>query len=113
MLKRGPPDSTKLQLARVFIHCPAAGEDRSCALQCRLRRQRQATQHVERLVALGMLMEINHGRRPRPFIARGIMAAAEGQAWAVALSYTVSRRPEWAVRRTVSSDKPSTGRRRC
>ena len=31
----------------------------------------------------------------------------------VAPPFTVSRRPEWAMRRTVSSDTPSTGRRRC
>ncbi len=42
---------------------------------------RAATQHVERLVALGMLQEINLGRRPRRFIAPGIIAAAEGRAW--------------------------------
>ena len=39
---------------------------------------RAATQHVERLVALGMLKEIDLGRRPRRFIAPGIMAAVEG-----------------------------------
>ena len=38
---------------------------------------RSATQHVERLVALGMLAEINHGHRPRRFIALGIMAVVE------------------------------------
>jgi len=39
---------------------------------------RAATQHVERLVALGMLTEIDHGRRPRRFVAAGIMAVLEG-----------------------------------
>jgi len=39
---------------------------------------RAATQHVERLVTLGMLKEIDLGRRPRRFIAPGIMAAVEG-----------------------------------
>ena len=40
---------------------------------------RAATQHVERLGALGILQEIDLGRRPRRFIAPGIMAAAESE----------------------------------
>lgn len=39
---------------------------------------RAATRHVERLVAQGMLEEIDLSRRPRRFIEPGIMAAVEG-----------------------------------